>query len=126
MPAINALRITGPRYNKQLKFYLNSVFDFNADHTLLSMINSGGKGVLLQLLFQVVLPMVSWGKEGTSTVRHFFYDEKGNFKPYPFYVSVEWVLDTTPKRYLVTGIAFFAAAVPPVRRIHSLHYFAAK
>ncbi|MCK8488262.1 hypothetical protein M0651_13875 [Paenibacillus sp. MBLB2552] len=108
MPAINALRITGPRYNKQLKFYLNSMFDFNADHTLLSMINSGGKGVLLQLLFQVVLPMVSWGKEGTSTVRHFFYDEKGNFKPYPFYVSVEWVLDTTPKRYLVTGIAFFA------------------
>lgn len=109
MPAINALRITGPRYNKQLKFYLNSVFDFNGDHALLSMINSGGKGVLLQLLFQVVLPMVSWGKEGTSTVRHFFYDEKGNFKPYPFYVAVEWVLDTTPKRYLVTGIAFFAA-----------------
>lgn len=109
MPAINALRITGPRYNKQLKFYSDSLFYFSANHTLLSMINSGGKGVLLQLLFQVVLPTVAWGKEGTSSIRHFFYDENKNFKPYPFYVAVEWVLDTNPKRYLLTGVAFFAS-----------------
>jgi hypothetical protein len=111
MPAIHKIRITGLRYNNQQKVYSDKIFDLGADqsalHTLITLINSGGKGVLLQSIFQIVLPLTSWGKNNNNMVRHFFY-QNGVFRPYTFYVGIEWRLDTEEEKYLITGIGITA------------------
>ncbi|PKR77834.1 hypothetical protein CEY16_07855 [Halalkalibacillus sediminis] len=110
MPRINRLRISGLHYDSMKKKYLDRTFDFNdgyeAANTLISMINGGGKGVLLQTIFQVLMPGTAWGEEGNRKYQQFFYNERETFKPYTFHVLIEWQLDDVEQQsYLMTGIA---------------------
>lgn len=115
MPAISRIRLTNIKYNKQLKAYDDLIFDLNNDdkplHSLISFVNSGGKGVLLQSLFQVLLPETSWGSNNENKVKHFFYNEKERPSTYTMYISIEWYLDNGGTNRLITGIAISGDAI---------------
>ncbi|WP_374723893.1 hypothetical protein [Calidifontibacillus erzurumensis] len=108
MPRIEKVRITGVQYDKMRKHYENTIFDFineeDPQHTLLTLVNGGGKGMLLQLIFQTMMPLTTWGKNGENHIDALFYNEKRQFVPYTFHVAIEWRLDTEPTEWLVSGI----------------------
>ncbi|WML26436.1 hypothetical protein [Neobacillus sp. OS1-33] len=112
MPRIEKVRITGVRYDKMKKHYENTIFDFMNDsdpeHALLTLVNGGGKGMLLQIIFQALIPLTTWGKNGENQIDALFYNEKQQFDPYTFHVALEWRLDTDPAEWLVTGICVTA------------------
>lgn len=112
MPRWNRARITGLKYQNMKKQYEDLVFDFNngeeAVNTLISLINGGGKGVLLQALFQLMKPGTSWGETENRLYQQFFFNEKEKFQAYTFHIVLEWELDGDEKRYLITGGAFTA------------------
>lgn len=112
MPRIEKVRITGVRYDKMKKHYEDTIFDFTNEeepqHALLTLVNGGGKGMLLQMIFQVLLPLTTWGKNGENHIHALFYNEKQQFDPYTFHVALEWRLDTEPAEWLVTGICITA------------------
>ncbi|MGO4889952.1 hypothetical protein ACJ2A9_19585 [Anaerobacillus sp. MEB173] len=108
MPRIEKVRITGVQYDKMRKHYENTIFDFlneeEPQHTLLTLVNGGGKGMLLQMIFQTMMPLTTWGKHGENHIDALFYNEKLQFEPYTFHVAIEWRLDTEPTEWLVAGI----------------------
>ncbi|MEH7131108.1 hypothetical protein V7103_23230 [Neobacillus drentensis] len=112
MPRIEKVRITGVRYDKMKKHYENTIFDFlnetEPHHALLTLVNGGGKGMLLQMIFQALMPLTTWGKNGENHIDALFYNEKQQFDPYTFHVALEWRLDTEPAEWLVTGICVTA------------------
>ncbi|WP_042458828.1 coiled-coil domain-containing protein [Neobacillus dielmonensis] len=112
MPRIEKVRITGVRYDKMKKHYENTIFDFiheeEPQHALLTLVNGGGKGMLLQMMFQALMPLSTWGKNGENHIDALFYNEKQQFNPYTFHVALEWRLDTYPAEWLVTGICVTA------------------
>ncbi|WEG11164.1 hypothetical protein PU629_13400 [Pullulanibacillus sp. KACC 23026] len=112
MPRIEKVRISGLRYDKMKKRYDNLTFDFTNEaepqHTLLTLVNGGGKGMLLQMLFQLVMPLTTWGKNGENHIDALFYNDKQQFIPYTFHVALEWRLDTDPCEWLTTGICVTA------------------
>lgn len=112
MPRIEKVRITGVRYDKMKKHYENTIFDFlnetEPQHALLTLVNGGGKGMLLQMIFQALMPLTTWGKNGENHIDALFYNEKQQFDPYTFHVALEWRLDTEPAEWLVTGICVTA------------------
>ncbi|WP_462411402.1 hypothetical protein [Neobacillus sp. Marseille-QA0830] len=112
MPRIEKVRITGVRYDKMKKHYENTIFDFiheeEPQHALLTLVNGGGKGMLLQMIFQALMPLSTWGKNGENHIDALFYNEKQQFDPYTFHVALEWRLDTDPAEWLVTGICVTA------------------
>jgi hypothetical protein len=112
MPRMTGIRITGCKYDGFRKYHENSVYDLTKegepDHTLFTLKNQGGKGVLMQVLSQVVLPETRWGKQGGNKITGMFYDHKNRFRPYTFHVMIEWKLDTIPEKWLTTGICITA------------------
>ncbi|MFP7296996.1 hypothetical protein [Neobacillus niacini] len=112
MPRIEKVRITGVRYDKMKKHYENTIFDFlnetEPQHALLTLVNGGGKGMLLQMIFQALTPLTTWGKNGENHIDALFYNEKQQFDPYTFHVALEWRLDSEPAEWLVTGICVTA------------------
>lgn len=108
MPRIEKVRITGVKYDKMRKHYEDTIFDFlneeEPQHTLLTLMNGGGKGMLLQMIFQTMMPLTTWGKHGENHIDALFYNEKLQFDPYTFHVAIEWRLDTDPVEWLVSGI----------------------
>ncbi|MET3289283.1 UNVERIFIED_CONTAM: hypothetical protein ABID98_001853 [Brevibacillus sp. OAP136] len=112
MPRWNRGRIVGLKYQNMKKQYEDLVLDFNdgeeAVNTLISLINGGGKGVLLQALFQLMKPGTAWGETENRLYQQFFFNEKQKFQAYPFHIVMEWELDGIDKRYLITGGAFTA------------------
>ena len=112
MPKINKVRITGVRYDNFRKGYEDTIIDFTRndepDHTLITLVNQGGKGVLMQLLSQITMPDTRWGKESGNRIISMFYDRYRNFKPYTFHIIIEWKLDTIPEKWLLTGICVTA------------------
>jgi hypothetical protein len=115
MPRMYRLRIVGLKYNKMKKRYDDKTFQFHnnqeAVSALISLINGGGKGALLQTISQIMMPGTSWGSKDERKFQHFFYNEKGLFKPYIFYVVIEWLLDTPNREFLLTGIALTAEKI---------------
>lgn len=109
MPKLSKIRLTGCRYDGLQKKHENSIFDLTkndeADHSLFTLCNGGGKGVMMQLIFQILLPKTRWGKNNGNKVISMFYDERNNLHPFTFHVVLEWILDTVPKKRLITGIA---------------------
>ena len=109
MPKLSKIRFTGCKYDGLRKEHENSIFDLTkdgiADHTLFTLCNGGGKGVMMQLIFQLLLPETRWGKNNGNKVISMFYDQRGNLHPATFHVALEWILDTVPERRLITGIA---------------------
>lgn len=109
MPRISKIRLTGCKYDGLRKEHEDSIFDLTKDetpdHTLFTLCNGGGKGVMMQLIFQLLLPNTRWGKNDGNKIISMFYDQRNNLHPYTFHVVLEWVLDTVPERRLITGIA---------------------
>lgn len=112
MPKISKVRITGVRYDNFRKGYEDTIIDLTRndepDHTLITLVNQGGKGVLLQLLSQITMPDTRWGKESGNRIISMFYDQNRNFRPYTFHIIIEWKLDTAPEKWLLTGICVTA------------------
>lgn len=109
MPKLSKIRLTGCRYDGLKKKHENSIFDLTknhkADHSLFTLCNGGGKGVMMQLIFQILLPKTRWGKNNGNKVISMFYDGRNNLHPFTFHVALEWILDTIPEKRLITGIA---------------------
>lgn len=109
MPKLSKIRLTGCKYDGLKKEHENSIFDLtkegDPDHSLFTLCNGGGKGVMMQLIFQLLLPETRWGKNNGNKVISMFYDQRNNLHPFTFHVALEWVLDTIPERRLITGIA---------------------
>lgn len=109
MPKLSKIRLTGCKYDGLRKEHENSIFDLTkdgqADHSLFTLFNGGGKGVMMQLIFQLLLPETKWGKNNGNKVSSMFYDQRNNLYPFTFHVVLEWVLDTIPEKRLITGIA---------------------
>jgi hypothetical protein len=112
MPRMYRFRVVGLKYNKMKKRYDDKTFQFHnnmeAVSTLISLVNGGGKGALLQTISQIMMPGTSWGTKDDRKFKHFFFNEKGQFKPYVFYVLIEWLLDTPDKQFLLTGVVLSA------------------
>lgn len=109
MPRLSKIRLTGCRYEGLQKEHENSIFDLSknnkADHSLFTLCNGGGKGVMMQLIFQILLPNTRWGKNNGNKVISMFYDQRNNLHPFTFHVALEWILDTVPEKRLITGIS---------------------
>ncbi len=109
MPKLSKIRLTGCKYDGLRKEHENSIFDLTkedkADHTLFTLFNGGGKGVMMQLIFQLLLPGTKWGKSNGNKVIGMFYDQRNNLQSFTFHVVLEWVLDTVPEKRLINGIA---------------------
>ncbi|OKP91615.1 hypothetical protein A3844_00350 [Paenibacillus helianthi] len=113
MPRIERIRIAGLKYEKMLKKYDDMVLDLSNDegpaNTLITLMNGGGKGVLLQSIFQLLIPKAAWGKDNENQVEAFFHNHKKQLKPYTFHVAIEWRLDNSDRNeYMTTGIAMTA------------------
>ncbi|MFC3746873.1 hypothetical protein [Paenibacillus sp. GCM10012306] len=113
MPRIERIRITGLKYEKMLKKYDDMVLDLCNEegpaNTLITLMNGGGKGVLLQSIFQLLIPKTPWGKDSENQVEAFFHNHKKQLKPYTFHVAIEWRLDNSERNeYITTGIAMTA------------------
>ena len=110
MPKLSKIRLTGCKYDGLRKEHENSIFDLTkdgkADHTLFTLFNGGGKGVMMQLIFQLLLPETKWGKSNGNKIIGMFYDQRKNLHSFTFHVVLEWVLDTVPEKRLINGIAF--------------------
>lgn len=108
MPRLTKIRIVGCKYDKFRKGHENSIFDLTRDgepdHTLLTLKNQGGKGVLMQLISQIVLPETKWGKRNGNKITSMFYDQRNTLRNYTFHVMLEWKLDEIPEKWLITGI----------------------
>lgn len=112
MPKIHRIRIVGLKYDGMQKQYQDTTFDFHNDVTstngLIAMMNGGGKGVFLQTIFQVLKPGTSWGKQNNRYYQQFFFNKNEQFIPYTFHVLIQWELDGSDRRHLVTGGMFSA------------------
>jgi len=112
MPKIHRIRIVGLKYDGMQKQYKDTTFNFHNDETstngLIAMMNGGGKGVFLQTIFQILKPGTSWGKQNNRYYQQFFFNNKEQFIPYTFHVVIQWELDGTDRRHLVTGGMFSA------------------
>lgn len=112
MPRITKIRIVGNKYDNFKKCHDNSIFDLTKhgepDHTLFTLNNGSGKGVLMQLISQIMLPNTKWGKNDGNKIAGMFLNKNNQFKPYTFHVLLEWKLDTVPDKWLMTGICITA------------------
>ncbi len=94
MPKINRIRITNFIYNN--RHIIDETFDFyNGENALLSLANGGGKSVLVQTIFQPIVPKTKLLGRSFSD---FFIGKKD-----PVYIMIEWILDDQAG-YLLTGI----------------------
>ncbi|WP_150273865.1 hypothetical protein [Paenibacillus tepidiphilus] len=113
MPRIERIRIAGLKYEKMLKKYDDMILDLCNEegpaNTLITLMNGGGKGVLLQSIFQLLIPKTPWGKDNENQVEAFFHNHKKQLRPYTFHVAIEWRLDNSDRaEYMTTGIAMTA------------------
>ncbi|MBK5251231.1 MAG: hypothetical protein JJE29_01085 [Peptostreptococcaceae bacterium] len=96
MPQINRIRIINFSYNNNNRNILDETFDFyQGENALLSLKNGGGKSVLVQLLFQPIIPK---SKLMGRRIEDFFIGRNT-----PSYVMIEWKLEDEGG-YLLTGI----------------------
>ncbi|WHY02672.1 hypothetical protein [Neobacillus sp. DY30] len=112
MPKIHRIRIVGLKYDGMQKQYKDTTFNFHNEETstngLIAMMNGGGKGVFLQTIFQILKPGTSWGKQNNRYYQQFFFNNKEQFIPYTFHVLIQWELDGSDRRHLITGGMFSA------------------
>ncbi|MTI59332.1 MAG: hypothetical protein FH762_04960 [Firmicutes bacterium] len=112
MPRLSKIRICGSKYEGFNKRHENSIFDLSpgnkGDHSLFTLKNGNGKGVILQLIFQLMLPGTSWGSNNGNKLEGMFYDRYNVFKPYTFHVGLEWDLDGLDNKKLLSAICVSA------------------
>ncbi|OLN32020.1 hypothetical protein [Desulfosporosinus metallidurans] len=106
MPRINRIRIINFSYNNDSRHIQDETFNFHGgENALLSLANGGGKSVLVQLLFQPIVPEI---KIQGRRINAFFRKKR-----LPAYVLIEWKLDGAGG-YLLTGIGMVSAEVSGV------------
>ncbi len=106
MPRINRIRIINFSYNNDSRHIQDEMFNFHGgENALLSLANGGGKSVLVQLLFQPIVPEI---KIQGRRINAFFRKKR-----LPAYVLIEWKLDGSAG-YLLTGIGMVSADVSGV------------
>jgi len=98
MPVISRLRLVNVRYDRGTKMFTDDVFDLGGTNSLFNLTNGGGKTVLLQLMLQVVLPCEDLGRE--RKFNSFFEGMPQRSS----HILVEWRLDSSDPRYLLTGL----------------------
>ncbi|MGM0549106.1 MAG: hypothetical protein ACQER0_07545, partial [Bacillota bacterium] len=108
MPRLNKIRITGNRYDGFKKQYRNSIFSLDSKHTLFTLQNGSGKGAMLQLIFQLLLPGTAWGSQNGNQLETMFYNRYGEFRQYTFHVVLEWSLEGSENKKLLSGICVSA------------------
>lgn len=103
MPRINRIRIINFSYNNDLRHIQDETFNFHGgENALLSLANGGGKSVLVQLIFQPIVPET---KIQGRRINAFFRKKR-----LPAYVLIEWKLDSGGG-YLLTGLGMVSAEV---------------
>ncbi|HVJ49969.1 hypothetical protein [Desulfitobacterium sp.] len=103
MPRINRIRIINFSYNNDARHIQDETFNFyGGENALLSLANGGGKSVLVQLIFQPIVPET---KIQGRKINAFFRKKR-----LPAYVLIEWKLDSAGG-YLLTGIGMVSAEV---------------
>lgn len=60
---------------------------------------------MANIIICIYLSETRWGKNNGNKIISTFYDQRGNPHYFTSHVVLEWVLDTTPERRLLTGIA---------------------
>jgi len=106
MPRINRIRIINFSYNNDSRHIQDETFNFHGgENALLSLANGGGKSVLVQLLFQPIVPEI---RIQGRRINAFFRKKR-----LPAYVLIEWKLDGAAG-YLLTGIGMVSADVSGV------------
>jgi len=106
MPRINRIRIINFSYNNDSRHIQDETFNFHGgENALLSLANGGGKSVLVQLLFQPIVPEI---KIQGRRINAFFRKKR-----LPAYVLIEWKLDGAGG-YLLTGVGMVSAEVSGV------------
>ncbi|MCK8826588.1 hypothetical protein MWH25_02335 [Natroniella acetigena] len=127
MPKLSRIRISGNKYDGFQKRHKDSIFELGAkakgDHTLFTLQNGSGKGVMLQLISQIMLPGTSWGRNNGNKVEGMFYDRHNNFKPYTFHVALEWNLDYSSDKRLLIAICVSAHMLNESEGKVGLKYF---
>ena len=102
MPKINRLRIVNFSFNNNKRHIQDETFDFyGGENVLFSLANGGGKSVLVQAMFQPILPKVSLLRRKISD----FFIGKNT----PSYIMIEWKLDDDAG-YLLSGISIMPSA----------------
>ncbi len=106
MPQINKIRIVNFLFNNRHRMIPDDIYDLGdpdgrkALNTLISLINGGGKTVLIQLMMQPVLPKA---KASDRKIESYFTEPKDHC-----FVLLEWTKDGSSEK-LMTGISIAAA-----------------
>ena len=105
MPKISKFRIVNLVYDHDTRIMPNLKIECtdsngNATHTLIDLINGGGKTVLIQMLGQIAKPKAKIQQRSISSYL--------NIRGSHFFVLVEWEKDNNDG-FLLTGIAYSAS-----------------
>lgn len=120
MPQIRRIRIVNISYNNGKRLIPDELFDLTDENgreglnTLVSLINGGGKSVLVQLMMQPILPRA----HASSRKIEEFFMRSGDHG----YIMLEWLLDNSNTR-LLTGIAISAAETSDESRGRNIKYY---
>ena len=83
-------------------------FTRNDNPIMLKTLGIKGKGSFDAAPVSDLHPDTRWGKESGNRIISMFYDRYRNFVPYTFHVLIEWKLDSSPEKWLITGICVTA------------------
>lgn len=120
MPQIRRIRIVNISYNNGKRLIPDELFDLTDENgsaglnTLISLINGGGKSVLVQLMMQPVLPRAH---ASSRKIEDYFTHARDHG-----YILLEWALDNSSTR-LLTGIAIAAAESSDESRGRNIKYY---
>ena len=112
MPKLSKFRIINAHYAQMKNKHANTLIDLSKDneahHSLLTLENGCGKGVMNQLLSQLLLPETNWGENNGNRILDMFYNDKKEFHSYPMHIILEWQLDSKKPSWLITGMCITA------------------
>ena len=120
MPQIRRIRIVNISYNNGNRLIPDELFDLRDENdrsglnTLISLINGGGKSVLVQMMMQPVLPRA----HASSRRIEEFFTRSGDHG----FILLEWMLEDSDNR-LLTGIAISAAGPNDESRGRNIKYY---
>ena len=96
MPTINRVRVVNFKYDNDKKYIGDMLLELQGENSLINLENGGGKSVILQLALQVLLPNAELSNRKFVD---YFKVNSGTA-----HIMIEWLLDSTVKEYLLTGI----------------------
>ncbi len=120
MPRIRRIRIVNINYNNGKRLIPDELFDLTDENgheglnTLISLINGGGKSVLVQLMMQPILPRAH---ASSRKIEEFFTHSSDHG-----FIMLEWMLDNSNTK-LLTGIAIAAAETSDESRGRNIKYY---